>query len=234
MTEGSAPLDPLEHAAVQGHADLGTQDGTTRSPEDAAALHARKKRDKVRAAWISFTGRILAQLIGAVATVVLGVYVVRTYGVDKVARSVSGAVEAPSPTPPHDHRSIAVLPFVSYSPGQPGDALCAALTEAVIAQLAQDRGLRVISRTSSMAYRGSDKTLPAIAAELGVDLVLEGSVTRLGERVRITAQLVDASTDTHLWAATFDRTTSDLLDLEEEVPRLVTAEVRTAIRTAPQ
>ncbi|BCS34850.1 hypothetical protein TBR22_A40760 [Luteitalea sp. TBR-22] len=231
MTDGSAPLDDIEHVDVQGPADLESHDAAPQ-PSDLDRLHARKKRDKVRAAWISFVGRILAQLIGAIATIVLGVYVVRTYGVgtpDEVGPGRPGGAAVTAPASPHDHRSIAVLPLVSHMPGQADQDLCAGLTEALIAQLARDRGWRVVSRTSSMAYRGSDKKLPAIAAELGVDLVLEGSVTRVGERVRVTAQLVDATTDTHLWADTFDRSSADLLQLEEELPRLIVDAVRAAV-----
>ena len=237
MTDGSAPLDRIEHADVQGHAFPEVAAGTASAPQELDPGHARKKGDKLRAAWIAFVGRILAQLIGAAATIVLGLYVVRTYGVgtspDPAPRPPEESAPA-VPVTPHDHRSIAVLPLVSFSP-EPGDeALCAGLTEAVIARLAQDRAMRVVSRTSSMLYRGSDKTLPTIAAELGVDLVLEGSVTRVGTRLRVTTQLVDASTDTHLWAATFDRTTADLLALEAELPATIAQGVRAAVEAAPR
>jgi TolB-like protein len=236
MTDGSAPLVPPEHMPVQGDTGPGP-DGAPRATVDPDALHARKKRDKLRAAWISFIGRILAQLIGAAATILLGLYVVRTYGVGKVVEPgpvPQGATDVARPPTPHDHRSIAVLPLVSFAPGQADEALCAGLTEAVIAQLAQDRTLRVVSRTSSMAYRQSNKRLPAIAAELGVDLVLEGSVTRVGDRVRVTTQLVDASTDTHLWAATYDRSSADLLALEAELSRVIAEAVRAAVAEAPR
>jgi len=87
--------------------------------------------------------------------------------------------------------------------------------------LAQVGSLRVISRTSAMRYKGTGKRLLGIAQELNVDAIVEGSVRRSGQRVRVTAQLVQASTDQHLWAATYDRDLGDVLRLQSEVAQAI-------------
>jgi TolB-like protein len=97
-------------------------------------------------------------------------------------------------------QSIAVLPLGNLS-GDPGhDYFADGMTEALITSLAKIKALRVISRTSAMQYKGARKSLPQIARELSVDAVIEGSVLRSGERVRITAQLIHAASDHHVWA----------------------------------
>ena len=99
------------------------------------------------------------------------------------------------------------------------------MTDALITELAQVRGLKVISRTSAMHYRGARKTLPEIARELNVEAVVEGAVARSGDEVKITAQLIRASTDTHLWAGSYARVQSDILRLQAEVAREVTHQI---------
>jgi tetratricopeptide (TPR) repeat protein len=99
------------------------------------------------------------------------------------------------------------------------------MTEALIASLAQVGAIKVISVSSSMQYKGSTKPLREIAQELGVDGVLEGSVTRSGDRVRITAQLIHVQSDTHLWAKSFERDMRDVLSLQGEVAREVAQQV---------
>jgi len=108
------------------------------------------------------------------------------------------------------------------------------LTEALTASLAQVKNMRVISRTSSMAYKGGQKPLPEIARELNVDMLVEGSVTRDGDRVRVTAQLIDGATDEHLWARSFDRRMKDVLTLQDEIARAIAAEVGAAALPATQ
>ena len=100
------------------------------------------------------------------------------------------------------------------------------MTEALIAELAQIHALRVISRTSAMHYKGTTKTVPEIARELGVDGVVEGSVMRAGERVRITAQLIHAASDRHLWAHSYERDLRDVLGLQSEVARAIAHEIQ--------
>ena len=100
------------------------------------------------------------------------------------------------------------------------------MTEALITELARIRALKVISRTSTMQYKATKKRMDLIAEELGVDAVIEGSVIRAGDRVRITAQLVHAATDKHLWAESYDRELSEVLGLQSEVARTIAEQIR--------
>jgi serine/threonine protein kinase/tetratricopeptide (TPR) repeat protein len=127
--------------------------------------------------------------------------------------------------PQPGYTSIAVLPLTNYSSAQEEEYFADGMTEALITELAQIRSLRVISRTSSMRYKTSDKPLPEIARELGVDNVMEGSIQRSGTRVRITAQLIHAPTDRHLWARTYDRDVRDILIMQAEIAGEVAREI---------
>ncbi len=123
-------------------------------------------------------------------------------------------------------RSIAVLPFDNHSGDSRQEYLAAGMTEALITELAQIRGLRVISRTSVQQYRGAARPLPAIGRELGVETIVVGSVLEAGDRVRITVQLILAESDEHLWAESFDRDTGDVLALHAEIAHAVLREIR--------
>lgn len=123
-------------------------------------------------------------------------------------------------------RSIAVLPLANYS-GDPGqDYFADGMTENLITELGQISSLRVISRTSSMTYKGTRKTVPEIARELSVDAVVEGSVEHQGNRVRITTQLIAARGDQHLWAHSYDRDMTDTLALQSEVAKAISQQIR--------
>jgi TolB-like protein/DNA-binding winged helix-turn-helix (wHTH) protein/Tfp pilus assembly protein PilF len=113
--------------------------------------------------------------------------------------------------------SLAVLPFENLTGDVGQDYFVDGMTDAVITKLAQVRSLRVISRTSVMPYKRTDKSLPRIAQELEVDAVVEGTVTRSGGRVRVTAQLLQAATDRHLWARSYERELRDVLALQAEL-----------------
>jgi len=126
-----------------------------------------------------------------------------------------------------------VLPLKDFSPGRPPQALADALTETLITDLARIDGLRVTSRTSSMRYKDTNKSLREIAEELGVDVVVEGSVVQADGIVRITAQLIEASTDEHLWAQSFDRPVGDVLGLEAEVATAIARRVGLTLAPAP-
>lgn len=126
-------------------------------------------------------------------------------------------------------RALVVLPLVNVSRDPEQEYFADGMTEALIADLAKIRELRVISRSSAMRYKGTDKSLPEIAAELGVDGVVEGSVLRAGARVRITAQLVHAPSDTHLWSESYERDLEDVLLLQGEVARAIAGEIRVAL-----
>jgi TolB-like protein/Tfp pilus assembly protein PilF len=127
--------------------------------------------------------------------------------------------------------SVAVLPLenLSHDPGQ--EYFADGLTDALITDLGQVAPLRVISRTSVIPYKGANKRLPQIAQELNVDAVVEGTVQRSGNQVRITAQLVEARTDTHLWAATYVRDSGELIRLEEQTALAIAHEVSGRLTT---
>jgi eukaryotic-like serine/threonine-protein kinase len=130
--------------------------------------------------------------------------------------------------------SIAVLPLANLS-GDPGqDHFADGMTDALISDLARVRALRVISRTSVMRYRGSRRSLPEIARELNVQVVVEGSVLRAGDRVRISAQLIDAARDLHLWAESYERDIRDVLKLQAEVARAITREIQVVLTPREQ
>ena len=114
---------------------------------------------------------------------------------------------------PQQIDSIAVLPLENISGDPQQDYFADRMTDALIADLGQVGELRVISRTSVMGYKGTKKTLPEIARELNVDAIVEGTVLRSGDRVRITAQLLHALTDRHLWAQSYERDLRDILGL---------------------
>ena len=122
--------------------------------------------------------------------------------------------------------SLAVLPLHNLSNDPEEEYFADGMTDVLIADLAQISSLRVISRTSVMQLKGTKKPLPEIAHQLNVDGVIEGSVLRSGDQVRITAQLVDASTDHHLWARTYERKVGDVLTLQGEVARAIAGEVQ--------
>ncbi|MGE5359971.1 MAG: protein kinase domain-containing protein [Bacteroidales bacterium] len=126
-------------------------------------------------------------------------------------------------------RSLAVLPLTNFARDPEQDYFVDGMTEALIAELAQVGALRVISRTSAMHYKGTTKTAPEIARELGVDAIVEGSVMREGDRVRITAQLIHAATDRHLWARTYDRDMRDVLALQSEVALAIADEIQVTV-----
>jgi len=123
-------------------------------------------------------------------------------------------------------RSIAVLPLANLGGG---DYFADGMTEALIADLGRTGALDVISRTSVMRFRGSQQPLPEIAKALNVDAIIEGSVLRDGRRVRITAQLIDARTDRHLWANSYERDVRDVLALQGEVARAIAQEVNVTL-----
>jgi len=128
--------------------------------------------------------------------------------------------------------SIAVLPLDNLSGDPAQEYFADGMTEALITDLAQISALRVISRTSVMHYKGANKPLPEIAEALNVDAVVEGSVQRVGERVKITAQLIEAATDRHLWAKSYERELRDILALQNEVARAVADEIK--VKLTPQ
>jgi TolB-like protein/Tfp pilus assembly protein PilF len=153
-----------------------------------------------------------ASLIAAAAVFVAGYWIWRT--------------RIPSSGP---IQSIVVLPFLNLSGDPSRQYLADGITDGLTTDMAAISALRVVSRTSAMSYQSQQKTAPEIGRELGVDAVLEGSMTAQDDRVRVNAQLISARTDEHLWAAAFERQEKDLLRLESDITSAITREIRVRI-----
>ena len=131
-----------------------------------------------------------------------------------------------------DKPSIIVLPFDDMSPGGDNAYFSDGLTEEIITDLSNVHDLLVISRNSAMTYKGTVKRIPEIAKEVNVRYVLEGSVRKAGSSLRITAQLIDAPTDTHLWAEKYSGDMEDVFDIQEKVSRAIADALR--LRLSPE
>src|SRR5262249_47310425 len=145
--------------------------------------------------------------------------------------SVGRLVRATHPGPPVI-RSLAVLPLQNLSGDPAQDYFADGVTEALIGNLARIHAVRVASRTSVMRFKGAQKSLSEISGALNVDAVLEGSVQRAGDRVKISIQLIYVPTDTHIWAREYERELTDVLKLEGEVAHAVADEIR--IQVTPE
>ncbi|MBD3852559.1 MAG: protein kinase, partial [Acidobacteria bacterium] len=131
-------------------------------------------------------------------------------------------------------RSLAVLPLDNMMGDTEQDFFVEGMHEALITELSKIGTLRVISRTTAMYYRDTDKSIPEIARELDVDALVEGSVLRVGDRVRITAQLIRGGNDEHLWAEDYDRDLRDILNLLSEVARSIAGEIHVTLTPRQQ
>jgi len=129
-------------------------------------------------------------------------------------------------------RSLAVLPLQNLSGDKDQEYFADGMTDELITDLGQMSALRVVSHTSVMHYKGTSETLPQIGRELGADAIVEGTVFRSGDRVRITAQLLDARTDRHLWAREYERDLRDVIAMQDEVARDIADEIR--VELTPQ
>jgi adenylate cyclase len=154
----------------------------------------------------------------------------RVVGEQDAHSYISGAPDAPArmtdvPLPPLDRPSIVVLPFANMSGDPEQDYFADGLSEDLITDLARFKGLFVVSRNASFVYRGRDIDPRRVGREVGVRYCLEGSVRKLGDRVRITAQLVDTGSGEHLWADRFDSALQDLFDLQDEITAHIVATI---------
>src|SRR5881275_604455 len=147
----------------------------------------------------------------------------------KVRKASSGLLGAPEQV-----RALAVLPLENLSRDPEQEYFAEGLTEALITTLAKIGELRVVSRTSAMLYKDVHRPVPELARELGVDAVVEGAVLRSGERVRISVQLIEARTDQHLWAESYNRDLRDVLELQTEVARAVAREIQVKMTPSEQ
>jgi TolB-like protein len=127
------------------------------------------------------------------------------------------------------HKSVAVLPFSNMSGDPENEYFSDGITDDIITQLSKIADLKVISRTSVMQYKGTEKNLRQIGEELGVATILEGGVRKVGDRVRINAQLVNASSDAHLWAETYDRELTDIFAIQGDVAQQIASALRSTL-----
>jgi serine/threonine-protein kinase len=158
------------------------------------------------------TAAQFAEALGTSATVAIAV------------GAAQAMVEEPSAT-----KSVAVLPLENMSTDPENEYFSDGITDDIIAQLSKISALKVISRTSSMQYKKTTKKIAAIAQELGVSAILEGSVRRAGSRVRIVVHLVDPKTEKHLWGETFDRQLTDVFEVQSEVAQQITGALSVAL-----
>jgi adenylate cyclase len=149
-------------------------------------------------------------------------------------RGVPTAPSAPTPRCAlADPPSIAVLPFVNLSGDEENEYFADGLAEELLNVLAKIRGLRVASRTSAFFFKGKGVDIPTVAQKLNVATVLEGSVRRSGQRIRITTQLIDAASDSHLWSEAYDRTLDDILAVQADIAHAVVEKLRAALLGEP-
>ncbi len=170
---------------------------------------------------------LVLQVAGAVALLAAVAFLLVRSGLVGSARESAGTAAAP------EVRSIAVLPLDNYS-GDPGqDYFAEGMTDALTADLARISRIRVISRGSAMQFGGENRpSTPEIAKALDVDAIVEGSVFRSGDRVRITAQLIDARADRHLWADSFERSSDDVLALQSDMAAAIAREINVQLTPA--
>lgn len=167
--------------------------------------------------WLAIT--LCASALVAVSILTLGQHPIadRFFG-----RSVHAAIH-----------SLAVLPLQNLSGDPSQEYFADGMTDELTTQIARIPNLRVVSRTSVMAQKDAHRTIPEIARQLGVDAIVEGSIVRSGNHIRITAQLIDARTDRHLWAQSFEGPASDVLSLQDSVAQQIATQARLALAPPP-
>ena len=204
-----ARLSSTPHAAVaESHSVAITLDQSQETPEPATKPHTDRSRR-----WTSIAATIIV-IAGTIISLVL------------MLRSVR---PAPSAKP-----MFAVLPFVNLTGDPNQEYIADGMTEEMITQIGglDPEHIGVIARTSSMQFKGAHKSSAEIARELGVGYLLEGSIRRAGDHLRVTAQLIQASDQTHLWAADYDSDLSDLLQIQSDIATAIAAQVRQKIDTS--
>jgi TolB-like protein/DNA-binding winged helix-turn-helix (wHTH) protein/Tfp pilus assembly protein PilF len=206
-TNEASPAQPMEFGVSQ----------TTDSKIDSAsspllpALPAIAAKPEKRVQW----PKMVTVTLSVFAILLAGAFALRYLKRPSLATATSSQLT-----------SLVVLPFENLSADKDQAYFADGMTDELIAHLAKIRSLRVISRTSSMEYKGTHKTLSQIARDLNVDSVVEGTVLRSGDRVRITAELVQAATDRHLWAETYESQLGDILTLQSHVASAIVNEIR--------
>ncbi|HUU15503.1 MAG TPA: tetratricopeptide repeat protein, partial [Terriglobia bacterium] len=236
LTPGPSPagrggrISDLQPSA-SGRGEAGKQAVSQPSPLGERVSRLARTGEGARRYSTQWLAALVAVVIVAVAAVLLALNVAGVRDWIVGAGSVP-ARRRPQGAPLPKIQSIAVLPLENLSRDPEQEYFADGMTDALITNLGQIGALRVISRTTAMHFKGTKKTLPEIALELNVDAVVEGTVQRSGNHVRITAQLIQASPEKHLWADSYERDLRDVLALQGEVARAIANEVR--IKVTPQ
>jgi TolB-like protein/DNA-binding winged helix-turn-helix (wHTH) protein/Tfp pilus assembly protein PilF len=221
--------DPTQHRYIvtapgRGYRFVGTVNG---SPVSAGAVSEPRADQAARPA---STSRSRERRSLAVPTLALALVLAAV----SVTYLAVGRHRPSTDTSMTEIRSLAVLPLDNLSHDAAEDYFADGMTDELITELGQIAALRVISRTSVMQYRGTHKSLPQIARELNVDAVVEGTVLRSGDRIRITAQLIQASIDKHLWAHTYEGDLREVLTLQENVAKDIAEQIRAQLTPQEQ
>lgn len=196
-----------------------TPEGIAKSPDEDSSITHTRALD-----WI--IGGTLVVLTGVIVSLAIGTW--RGVGVE-----ISESMVATSGNPGRRDFSIAVLPFVNMSQEQENEHFADGLSEEILNLLAQIPELKVIGRTSSFAFKGRNEDLRVIGNTLGVGTLLEGSVRKSGDTVRITAQLIDATDGSHMWSDTYDRTMTDIFTVQDDVAAAIIDALQLHVGTSP-
>jgi len=151
---------------------------------------------------------------------------------DKIMAGLGPVTTSPAPAVPE--KSIAVLPFLDLSPAKDQEYFCDGISEEILNTLAKVEGLQVAARTSSFSFKGTNPGVKEIAEKLGVRHILEGSLRREGNRIRVTAQLVNATDGFHLWSETYERELQGVFAVQDEITRAITGAQRVEPQMPPE
>jgi serine/threonine-protein kinase len=211
----------VETANALGSSSDRTEAGATTAPHQSG----------VRTRWL------LAAVISIIALAALGIFFFLDYrtrpGAVAAPNSAVPARAVPSLSTPIPDKSVAVLPFDNLSDDKQNSFFAAGVQDEIISDLARIADLKVISRTSANLYKsGSPRNSREIGQQLGVAHLLEGNVQRIGNRLRVNAQLIDTRTDTHSWAQTYDRDVADLFAVQSEIAQAIVSQLRAKISPA--
>lgn len=196
-----------------------------------------KEKDVVRPnVTKSETAQKLDYITLAATLIVVGLFVFQFFIKPGSPQSINAPETAATPSDGiveivDDKKSIAVLPFVNRSPAEDDAFFAAGIHDDLLTHLSKIADMRVISRTSVMQYADTEETIPAIAMKLGVATIMEGAVQRAGKRVRINVQLIDATSDEHLWAEIYDRelTADNVFEIQSEITRAIAAALKSTL-----
>src|SRR5205807_6287091 len=214
-------IAPVEEVTSTSSASMDSAEGPI---SDASAGPLLSKSDRLKGVSVDKTKRSPRLVLRRLAFVLITVAVIAGVS-SQVAVHYARSIDVTKPKSDRS-TSLVVLPLENLSGDKDQDYFADGMTDELIANLAKIRSLHVISRSTAMTYKGTRKPLSEIARELNVDAVVEGTVMRVGSRVRITAELVQVSTDHHLWADTYESQMGDVLALQNRVSAAIVNEIR--------